>query len=97
MFVTLGQTKGQTLLPLPPSDGAQEEVVLQDKDKIHILESAVVTWTRQIKQVLKADPEAAFKVSGGVPAAWLCKQISIVCSIKARPKCTRAGSGSHVG
>ena len=53
-------------------------MVLQDKDKIHILESAVVTWTRQIKQVLKADPEAAFKVSGGgscslaVQAVKLC-------------------------
>eukprot|EP00891_Asterochloris_glomerata_P002883 jgi/Astpho2/2883/Aster-01037 len=67
VFVTLGQTKGQTLLPLPPTDGAQEEVVLQDKDKIHILESAVVTWTRQIKQVLKADPEAAFKEPGQFP------------------------------
>ena len=44
-------------------------MVLQDKDKIHILESAVVTWTRQIKQVLKADPEAAFKVSSQGPCS----------------------------
>jgi len=26
-----------------------------------VLESAVVTWTRQIKNVLKTDPEAALK------------------------------------
>ena len=63
VFVTIGQVKGQTLLPLPPSDIApQEPVVLHDKDKIHILEGAVITWTRQIKDVLKADSESALKV-----------------------------------
>lgn len=64
VFVTIGQVKGQTLLPLPPSGiTPQEPVLLQDKDKIHILESAVVTWTRQIKDVLKADSESALKVA----------------------------------
>ena len=63
VFVTIGQVKGQTLLPLPPSDiEPQEPVVLHDKDKIHILEGAVITWTRQIKDVLKADSESALKV-----------------------------------
>lgn len=63
VFVTIGQVKGQTLLPLPPSDIApQEPAVLHDKDKIHILEGAVITWTRQIKDVLKADSESALKV-----------------------------------
>jgi Dynein heavy chain, N-terminal region 1 len=28
---------------------------------VHILESCVVTWTRQIKTVLKADPDEALK------------------------------------
>lgn len=37
-------------------------MVLHDKDKIHILEGAVITWTRQIKDVLKADSESALKV-----------------------------------
>ena len=32
-----------------------------DADQIHALESAVVTWTRQIKGVLKTDPETALK------------------------------------
>lgn len=36
--------------------------MLHDKDKIHILEGAVITWTRQIKDVLKADSESALKV-----------------------------------
>eukprot|EP00899_Mesostigma_viride_P009330 jgi/Mesvir1/18399/Mv14277-RA.1 len=60
IYVTIGQTKGKTLLPLPPTEG-KEEKNLRDKDRIHVLESAVVTWTRQIKNVLKADPEAALK------------------------------------
>ncbi|KAK9808985.1 hypothetical protein WJX72_007373 [[Myrmecia] bisecta] len=69
VYVTIGQTKGQTLLPLPPSDPAAPapEDPIKDKDKIHILESAVVTWTRQIKNVLKADPEAALKEAGVYP------------------------------
>ena len=32
------------------------------KEKIHILEDSVVTWSRQIKSVLMADPDAALKV-----------------------------------
>ncbi|KAL0038617.1 hypothetical protein WJX79_000048 [Trebouxia sp. C0005] len=68
VFVTIGQVKGQTLLPLPPSDIApQEPVVLHDKDKIHILEGAVITWTRQIKDVLKADSESALKEPNTYP------------------------------
>ena len=60
VLVTIGQVKGQTLLPLPhqstlpqsaPAPGA--EMPLKDQDKIHILESAIVTWTKQIKNVLK--------------------------------------------
>ena len=64
VYVTIGQTKGKTLLPLPPSasDGpGQEGAGTSDKDQIHVLESAIVTWTRQIKGVLKTDPEAALK------------------------------------
>lgn len=31
----------------------------KDKERVHILETAVVAWTRQIKNVLKLDPEQA--------------------------------------
>eukprot|EP00976_Prorocentrum_cordatum_P108790 1194909-Prorocentrum_minimum.AAC.10 len=58
IYVTIGQTKGKTLLPLPPSDEGDGS---KDKERIHVLESAVVTWTRQIKNVLKTDPEAALR------------------------------------
>ena len=97
VYVTIGQTKGKTLLPLPPrrrgdelrvqrrrlggerlsrqgerrrfpetpsptrlSAGKKSEAK-SDADQIHALESAVVTWTRQIKGVLKTDPETALK------------------------------------
>jgi dynein heavy chain len=50
------------VLPLPSSEPQQEQA-LRDKDKIHILESAIITWTKQIKSVLKADPDAVLKVS----------------------------------
>lgn len=75
--VTIGQTKGQTVLPLPsqstlpagpPAPTADPQVPqqahwpsLKDQDKIHILESAIVTWTKQIKTVLKASADAPVK------------------------------------
>lgn len=58
VYVTIGQTKGKTLLPLPPADGPDTgDKTMRDKDRIHVLESAVVTWTRQIKNVLKIEPD----------------------------------------
>lgn len=70
VYVTLGQFKGKTLLPLPPmTPGASIDADkdLKDKDRIHVLEGAIVTWTRQIKNVLKADPENALKEVGANP------------------------------
>ena len=61
MTVTIGHTKGKTLLPLPPNDAMSDLHIARDKDRVHVLESAVITWTHQIKTVLKADPEAKLK------------------------------------
>eukprot|EP00698_Gefionella_okellyi_P021190 TRINITY_DN679_c0_g2_i1.p1 TRINITY_DN679_c0_g2~~TRINITY_DN679_c0_g2_i1.p1 ORF type:complete len:4462 (-),score=1316.63 TRINITY_DN679_c0_g2_i1:16-13401(-) len=58
LCVMIGNTQGRTILPLPPGETPQPEKVTRDKDRMHVLESAVVTWTRQIKNVLKADSEA---------------------------------------
>jgi len=100
--VSIGEAKGQTLLPLPATDpstiaaaaaaaaaatmsaaaapasmastpaaaGGGEAAAparpghlpLADAEKVHILEQAVLTWTRQIKKVLQADPDAPLKV-----------------------------------
>ena len=61
VYINVGHTKGKTLLPLPPSETKDDKGLMRDKDRVHILESAVITWTRQIKNVLKSDPEAALK------------------------------------
>jgi len=51
-FVTIGQVKGRTWLPLPPSDATSSEKS-SSKDKAQSLEGALLHWTRQIKNVLK--------------------------------------------
>jgi hypothetical protein len=62
--ISVGESKGQTTLPLPAGDAAPQDTASAagDNAKIRILEAAVVTWTKQIKGVLKADPDAPLKV-----------------------------------
>jgi len=59
-YVTIGQVKGRTLLPKPPDDVTSSEKT-SSKDKAQLLELSIVHWTRQIKNVLKQDPESALK------------------------------------
>ena len=58
IYVTLGQSQGRTLLPLPVADTSAPERASRDKERVHACEAAVATWTRQIKAALKAEPEA---------------------------------------
>jgi dynein heavy chain len=60
LYVTIGLINRQTLLPLPPNDVTQSEKT-SSKDKAQLLEGSIVHWTRQIKSVLKKDPESALK------------------------------------
>jgi dynein heavy chain, axonemal len=55
--ITVGQTRGETCLPLPPLDAATAAHITT-KDRIHLLEGAVITWTKQIKA-------SAGRVDGG--------------------------------
>ena len=59
-YVTIGQVKGRTMLPLPPMDSSSSEKT-SSKDKAAILETALMHWTKQIKAELKKDPENALK------------------------------------
>jgi dynein heavy chain len=59
-YVTIGQIKGITLLPLPAND-VTASATTSSKDKAVLLETAIVHWTKQIKSVLKRDPEMALK------------------------------------
>jgi dynein heavy chain len=44
-FVTIGQVKGRTLLPLPPNDITSSEKT-SSKDKSLLLENAIIHWTK---------------------------------------------------
>jgi dynein heavy chain len=59
-YVTIGQIKGRTMLPLPANDITTSEKT-SSKDKAQLLENAINHWTKQIKNVLKLDPENALK------------------------------------
>jgi dynein heavy chain len=53
-FVTMGHMNGETLLPLPPDEVyLNMESSTHDKDSVHVLETAVIAWTHQIKNILK--------------------------------------------
>ncbi|KAF1784035.1 Dynein heavy chain [Phytophthora cactorum] len=69
--ITLGQTKGATCLPLPWDQAVMESAAKSSlqgdafnsfsglgKDQVHSLEGCLITWTKQIKNILKQDPEA---------------------------------------
>ncbi len=61
LHVTVGLMSGRTLLPLPPKEATNDRTSSNNKDRVHVLESAVITWTKQISHVLQQDPEALIK------------------------------------
>lgn len=72
--VSIGQTKGKTVLALPPQEslgsggkGGKSD----DKDRVHVLESAVVTWTERINMALSRDSESVFE-GGKHPGPLVC-------------------------
>lgn len=69
--ITQGHVQGLTCLPLPntTAGGSDKDILHDDNDinnnpehfhLIHVLESALITWTKQMKNVLKQDPESLF-------------------------------------
>ncbi|XP_066560773.1 dynein axonemal heavy chain 9 [Amia ocellicauda] len=63
VFVMVGQVRGKTLLPLPAGAEKVERVAyeseksgdLLDKGLLHAIESTVIEWSHQIREVLKKD------------------------------------------
>ncbi|KAJ8413756.1 hypothetical protein AAFF_G00082630 [Aldrovandia affinis] len=63
VFVVAGQVRGKTLLPLPAGSERVEQAALErdksgdlvDKSIIHSIESVVIEWSHQIREVLKKD------------------------------------------
>ena len=60
VYVINGQIRGRTMLPLPSHKLTSNDTT-PDKDKAHVFESSIITWTKQIKNVLKLEPEQALK------------------------------------
>jgi dynein heavy chain len=60
VYVTIGEVHGRTMLPVPPQETTASDRTSR-KDKAQVLEGAVITWTKQIKSVLKQDPENVLK------------------------------------
>jgi dynein heavy chain len=58
--MTVGQAKGQTLLPSPPPEAFDEDNLVE-KERVHLLETAVVQWANKIQAVLATDPDQAIK------------------------------------
>lgn len=50
---------GETRLPMPPIDLSEKSS--SGKNRISLLEGAIITWTKQIRSVLKQDPESQLK------------------------------------
>eukprot|EP00505_MAST-04D_sp_SCG-Rhode-Island_P000654 Stramenopile-MAST_4_protein_654 len=60
--ITLAHTKGETSLPMPPmQDFFTPSPPSHNKDRVHLLENAIIIWTKQIKNVLKQDSEQLLK------------------------------------
>jgi dynein heavy chain len=81
--VVSGQMKGQTLLPLPAGmDGLDDSVV--NKAVVHQIESAVIEWAHQVRDVLKKD-SAQPLIEGLNPGAlveldfWAAKKANLTC------------------
>lgn len=60
VYVMMGLIKGRTMLPLPSAKLTSSDQT-PDKDKAHVFEGSIITWTKQIKNVLKLEPEQALK------------------------------------
>ena len=58
--ILCGQIKGETRLPMPPIDLSADKSA--GKNRISLLEGAIITWTKQIRSVLKQDPESQLKL-----------------------------------
>ncbi|XP_071954573.1 dynein beta chain, ciliary-like [Antedon mediterranea] len=62
VYVVAGQVKGKTLLPLPvgsekveANSEAEEKSESIDRGLVHSIESVIIDWTHQIRDVLKRD------------------------------------------
>ena len=67
--ILTGYIAGETCLPLPPivdenvperTSGQRDDFLMRNKERVHAMESCLITWTKQIRSVLQMDPERYF-------------------------------------
>jgi len=46
LYVMMGLTKGRTMLPMPSNKLTSQDTTTPDKDKAHVFESSIITWTK---------------------------------------------------
>jgi dynein heavy chain len=57
-YMTLGKMNGETFLPLPPAESYTSlEKDKHNKDSLHVLESMIIMWTGQIRDILAQESE----------------------------------------
>ena len=88
--IAVGQSKGQTLLPHPPPE-AFEEDALQERERVHLLESAVIAWSAKVEAVLSSDSDAVLRQSA---AAALQAEKEAEASKRSRQTSVAAGGGA---
>ena len=71
LHVTCGLIGGKTLLALPPKESDKSSSSSNTKDRVHVLEGAVISWTKQISHVLKQDPEQMLRNGNPSPLVEL--------------------------
>ena len=86
--IAVGQSKGQTLLPHPPPEAFEEEA-LQEKERVHLLESAVVAWSNKVEAVLSSDSGAILR-SNAQAALQAEKEAAAL-------KRSKTAAGGHTG
>ena len=66
--ILTGYIAGETCLPLPPivdenvperTSGQRDDFLMRNKERVHAMESCLITWTKQIRSVLQMDPESS--------------------------------------
>lgn len=77
LTIIVGDSKGKTTLPLPSPDAFDEDMVAQ-KDRMHMLETAVVLYAKKVQIVTDKDPaDAIVKGLNPDPATeldfWIAK------------------------
>ncbi|KAL7489135.1 hypothetical protein ACHAW6_014715 [Cyclotella cf. meneghiniana] len=58
--ILCGQVNAETRLPTPPMN--EDDLCPEASNRISLLEGTIITWTKQIKNVLKQDPELQLKL-----------------------------------